>query len=110
MTDEPIHMPPPAVRPASTVTLAGAVPEPDEVPRVSVRLVGGPHHNTSITVRADRKVIELAYAVAPEPTDGPDMESDVDVRLAAEVAAVVCVYRRDNEDATTATFADYLLD
>ncbi len=75
-------------------------------PRLSVQLVGGPAHGQTLLVRMDRKRIEVPYAA--ETSDASDIEVPHDgVRpKPVEVSAVMLVYLRANEDATTAEYHD----
>ncbi len=97
-------MPPAAARPASVpAPVTGQVlPE-----RIEIELVGGLAHGQKVTVRADRRRIEVPYAPLGAALEIPADGSRPEV---IEAIAFTLVYTRDNDTALTATFTDLEMD
>lgn len=90
--------------------------EPRE--QIEVTLIGGPFHNQKQMVWVDAKIIEVPYTPSTEPPKlaPPKVESSVTPdghqilstsKAAAEVPAVVCVYRRQRSNARRANFVEF---
>lgn len=101
MTDE-IHMPP------GVAGRRQPAPEPEAQPeRVTVLLEGGPAHGQTVSVRADRRRIEVPYA--PE-AETPEVPADGSRPKVKEITAFTLVYLRAAEDSETAAYHDLEMD